>query len=632
MNKSLFFRIISYLFPYKKQFIIGSIFAFLFSLMNGLTLYSVVPIFDTLTPGEGAYQIEISRDEAGILAGGNAGDTSGKIILLKAQLKKWINNLIYGISKFDLLIYICSCLFIIIIIRILFELLSVYYIGYAGYGAIRDIRKSLYFSILYLPLTFFHRYKTGDLISKIINNTDLISGSLSNQLRKFIMNLFIVITHVALLLYINPELTLYAFITLLLITVPILLMGRAFRRYSRIEQEKMSELSTLTLETIEGIRIIKSYHMENIQTGRFHKYAKILYNKKIKKSIIDITRPQIIEIIASIFLVFLFIYGGGKTIAGDYTKGEFMFFVLTFLFIMNPIKQIANMNNQIKQAEAAGETIFNIIDHEKEIRIIDYEKKKYLKPLLTDIITPVKTIKFDHISFRYPGTDKYVLNDIYFNIEAGKTLAVVGRSGAGKTTLLDLLPRFFEPSEGRILIDDIDIKSLDLGIIRNSIGIVTQDIFLFNGTIAENIAYGRDDISMEEIKKAAEIANAHEFIMKTPEGYRSTVGERGIMLSGGERQRIAIARSILRNPPILIMDEATSSLDTESERLVQDALNRLMRSRTSFIIAHRLSTIVNADLIIVIEDSSIAEYGTHETLLEKNGIYKKLYDIQFSEG
>ncbi len=629
----IFKRILAYIYPYKKYFIIGSIFAFLFSIANGLTLYSLVPIFDTLSPGNERYKIELNQDEIIILSKDNIGDIGERALLIKATLKSWLNNIINKTKKIDFLIYICACLLCVMLARTILKMLSVYYIGYAGYGAIRDIRQDLYQSILNLPITYFHTHKTGDLISKIIYNTDRISGSLSNQLRKAVVNAFIVITHIGFLMYINYELTILAFITLIIITIPIVFIGRAFKEYSKIEQAKMSDISSTVLETIEGIRVIKSYQMENLQTRRFIGYAKTLFNKMIKKTTIDVGRPQIVEVISSLFLVFLFIFGGGKTLSGEYTKGEFMFYVFTFLFIMNPLKQLANMNNQVKQAEAAGESIFSVIDHKKELEEVDVRQKTPEKPQNlhnnSEIIKPAKDIRFENVSFRYPSSENYALRNITFKVDAGKTTAIVGRSGAGKTTLLDMLPRFFEPSEGKIFIDDQSIDSIPLHVIRNSISIVTQEIFLFNGTIAENIAYGRRDIDHDKIEEAARIANAHNFIDKTPKGYDTIIGERGMMLSGGERQRIAIARSILRNPPILLLDEATSSLDTETERLVQDALNRLMESRSSFIIAHRLSTIMNADLIMVIEDSSIAEMGKHTELLKKKGVYKKLYDMQF---
>lgn len=636
MEKRIFTKIIAYILPYKKHFIIGSFFAFAFSIANGITLYSVVPIFDTLSPGNDRFQITLNKEEIQVLHKDNFEEIDQKAIYIKAKFKTSINNRLKEIDKFTLLIYICSILFIIILFRIILKLLSVYYIGYAGYGAIKDIRQSLYHSIIGLPISFFHRQKTGELISNIIYDTDMISDSLSNQLRKFVINVFVVITHIALLLYINIELTLYAFFMLLIITIPILLMGRAFKEYSKIEQQKMSDIASIVLETINGIKIIKSYQMEDFQIGRFFRNAKALFSQKIKKAAIDFGRPQLIEIISSLFLVFLFIYGGKKTLSGEYTKGEFLFFVFTFLFIMNPIKQISNMNNLIKQAEAAGVKLFNIIEMEKEIEkpiaVTDFSAldKGRIYQNNGDIVVPKDNIRFDNVNFRYPLSKEYVLKNIDFTVEAGKKTAIVGRSGVGKTTLVDLIPRFFEPTQGVVLFDGVDISSIPLQKVRNSIGVVTQEVFLFNGTIAENIAYGRKDIPIEDIINSAKIANAHDFIMKIPNQYDSVVGERGVMLSGGERQRIAIARSILRNPPILILDEATSSLDTESEKLVQEALNRVMQSRSSFVIAHRLSTIVNSDLILVLDDSQIAEAGIHTELLEKNGIYKKLHDIQFS--
>ena len=633
MKKSIFIRIITFILPYKKEFIIGSLFAFLFSIANGLTLYTVVPIFDSLTPGQERYQIKLNAEEIQVLKKEVTSQFREKFILVKAKFKLFINEKINAVDKFKLLIFIFIFLFIIITFRIILELMSVYYIGYAGYGAIRDIRKTLYASTLELPISFFHRRKTGDLISKIIYSSDQIAGALSNQLRKFVINTFIVITHISFLLYLNLKLTLMSFIALLIITFPIVLMGRAFRKYSKIELEKISEISSIVNETIDGIKIIKSFQMENFQISKFIKNSRTLFLKKIKKSAIDFARPHVIEIITSFFVVFLFIYGGGKAIYGEYTKGEFLFFIFTFLFILNPIKQIANMNNQIKQAEAAGNVIFEIIDQEKEFNnIIENKFIESTTNLLkiNEIITPRKNISYCNISFKYPSAKKQILYNIDFNLEAGKTTAFVGKSGAGKTTLLDLLSRFYEPNEGSILIDGTDIRTFPIRAIRNSIGIVSQEVFLFNGTIAENIAYGNREISPEKITEAAKIANAHDFIIKIPDQYNSVIGEKGIMLSGGERQRIAIARSILRNPPILILDEATSSLDNESERIVQNALEKLLINRTSLVIAHRLSTIINANLIIVLDKSTIVEIGTHEDLIKKNGVYKNLYDIQFN--
>lgn len=632
MTDNMFIRILRFILPYKKQLIIGSLLAFAFSIANGITLYSIVPMFNTLSPGTEKYQIEVTEGESRILKTGNIGNLIDRARYLKARLKRDLNRFILGNDKFTLLIYICTALFFIFMIRIVLGLLVVYYIGYAGNGVVRDIRQSIYQSMLFLPLSFFHRHKTGDLISRIIYNTDLISGSLSNQLRKFIVNTFIVITHIALLLYINAELTLIALMMLLAITVPILLMGRSFKRYTKIEQESMSDISSIVIETIEGIRIIKSYQMEDLQIGRFFKLAKTIFIKRFRKALIDFSRPHVVEIIASLFAVFLFISGGRMVIAGVYTKGEFLFFVLTFLFIMNPIKQIANMNNQVKQAEAAGESIFPIIDEKSEEFDVGATGSALIgAPPPDGMITPESEIRYRNVSFGYPGTDDLVLRDISFSVNAGERIAIIGRSGVGKTTLVDLLPRFYDVSGGSIFIDSTDIKAIPLRVLRSAIGIVTQETFLFNGTISENIAYGIHGASLDAIRESAMLANAHDFIMKMPGGYDSTIGERGILLSGGERQRIAIARSILRNPPVLIFDEATSSLDSESEKLVQSALNMLMRRRTTFIIAHRLSTVINADRIIVLDNGTIAETGTHDELLQKGGLYKRLYDIQFAE-
>ncbi|HNR89716.1 MAG TPA: ABC transporter transmembrane domain-containing protein [Spirochaetota bacterium] len=625
--RKTFFRILAFLSPYRRQFIIGTLLALAFSVTNGISLYSVVPLFNTLTPGTERYQIHISEKDQRLLSGERPAELMERVNYHKASVKLSLNHLFQKTEKFTLLLYICGGLFVVIIIRVLLELAVVYFIGYAGYGAITDIRRAVYNALINLPLSFFHRRKTGTLISNIIYDTDLVSGALSNQLRKFVINVFIVITHLSLLLYLNTNLTLGAIGMLVLITIPITIMGRSFKRYTDIEQDKTAEISSMVVETVAGIRIIKSHRMEGFQLERFTKTAQRLFAKVYKKSLVDILRPHVIEIVASFFVVFLLIGVGSKVLSGEYSKGEFLFYILTFLFLIDPLKQIANMNNQVKQAESAGERIFGVIDEPHEIPPDERGADASLLPL----IAPKEEIRFSGVSFKYTDETEYVLRDISISVPAGARIAIVGRSGAGKTTLVDLVPRFYSPSAGSISIDGVDIATYPLKQLRNSIGIVTQDVFLFNGTIAENIAYGHREFSRDRVEEAARMANAHDFISRLPNGYETVIGERGITLSGGERQRVAIARSILRNPPILILDEATSSLDTESERLVQGALERLMNDRTSFVIAHRLSTVTGADRIIVLERGAIVETGTHDELLAKGGIYKSLYEIQFAD-
>jgi ATP-binding cassette, subfamily B, bacterial MsbA len=398
--------------------------------------------------------------------------------------------------------------------------------------------------------------------------------------------------------------------------VPVLMFGRKVRRYARESQQRIADLVSILQESVSCVRIIKAFGMEHYEQGRFHDQNARFFNRIMK-----VTRAR-----ASIepIIVFITTFGFGLLLIyvrqTGMTAGEFITFAGAMVMLYTPVKKLSRIHLQIEQSAASAERIFDVLD--TPIDVIERDDA-------TAFDEPVKSITFDHVSFAYG--DKPVLRDVALDIAAGTRVAIVGGSGAGKTTLVSLIPRFYDPAEGHVRINGHDIASFTLASLRRQIGLVTQDTVLFNDTVANNIAYGSGASSRDDIIAAAKRANADDFITAMPDGYDTVIGELGSRLSGGQRQRLAIARAMLRNPPIMLLDEATSALDTESERLVQAALNELMRGRTVFAIAHRLSTIIGSDLILVMEEGRVVESGRHEDLLARGGLYKKLYDLQFNE-
>jgi ABC-type multidrug transport system fused ATPase/permease subunit len=373
-------------------------------------------------------------------------------------------------------------------------------------------------------------------------------------------------------------------------------------------------------EIVTGMRVIRAFAMESYESSRFNLINEKLYSESFRYRLNQTIGPSLVELTTSFIIAALIIYGGHQITGGNFTPGSFFTFLFTLVFIMSPLKQLATWYNLLFRTIGAGGRVFEIIDMKEE----EDETCANLDPGKLS-----KFVEYKKVQFRYPGTDKLVLKNISLKVPVGSTVALVGQSGAGKSTFVDLLSRFYEPTEGGIFLDGINIRDMTLKTVRSKIAIVTQEIFLFNASVRENIAYGLTNISEEELFGAAKMAFADDFIQKLPEGYDTVIGERGMMLSGGQRQRVSIARALLKNPEILILDEATSALDTNSERLVQKALERLMKNRTTFVIAHRLSTIYQANTILVFHDGKIVEKGDHTSLLKKSGMYRQLYDMQF---
>ena len=507
---------------------------------------------------------------------------------------------------------------LLFLLKGIFDYGQSYLMGYVGQRIITDIRNKLYRHIQALSLSFMTKTPTGVLMSRITNDVNLIQGAVSNAVTSILKDAFSIIGLIGVVFYRDWKLASVAFLIFPFAIIPIVKFGRRLRRVSTKSQSIMGTMTALLHETISGSRIVKAFGMEEYESKRFSVENNKLFRTIMKSHQVRAISSPVMELIGGLGTASIIWYGGYSVIKGYSTPGNFFSFLAGLIMLYEPIKRLSRVNNTIQQGLAAGARVFDILDTEPEIK-----DKKDAIPL-----PPIsESVEFKGVSFKYD--DELVLRNINLKVNVGEAVAFVGMSGGGKTTLVNLIPRFYEISTGAILIDGTDIRDATTKSLRLQIAIVTQQTILFNNTIRNNIMYGDVKKSEEDILRAAKAANAHDFIMATPMGYDTVIGEQGVKLSGGQRQRISIARAILKDAPILILDEATSSLDTESEIEVQNALEYLMKNRTTFIIAHRLSTIRNADRIVVISNGEIVEEGNHEELLKLNEEYKKLYELQF---
>jgi subfamily B ATP-binding cassette protein MsbA len=500
--------------------------------------------------------------------------------------------------------------------RGVFKFLQSYLMMSAGAKVVRDIRNRLFHHMLYLPMSFIHRDSTGAMVSRVLNDAGAVQALLAFTVKDFFVETGTVAVLICVALVRRWDLTL---ISLIVLPVAFYFVGRLSKRLKRVSnrtQEKISSITETLTESITGSKIIKSFSREEDEMEHFRDKNQDYYRELMRSTRITEATALLMEFVGGIGIGFVVWYGGDLVMTGAITAGDFFSFLAAIFMIYTPTKRLASANNSLQQARAPLERIERLLSEERE-----KGGTVLLDGFRDDIV-------FDHVSFRYEGTDEDALNNISIRIKKGEIIALVGKSGAGKTTFVDLIPRFFTPLEGMILIDGLDISTVTLGSLRSLISIVSQDIILFNDTVRANIVYGNPDASEEEVVKAAKAAYAHDFILQFPSGYDTVIGEKGARLSGGEKQRLSIARAILKNPPILILDEATSSLDSASEVMIQSALENLMHERTALVIAHRLSTVRRASRIIVLDKGRIVESGTHDELLAFNGIYKELHGLQ----
>ena len=496
---------------------------------------------------------------------------------------------------------------------------SGYLLSYVGQDIIRRLRNRMYSHIQDLPLAFFQRERTGDLMSRITNDVAIISSMFTSAVTGSIRDGLTLIGLISVTFFLIPKLAIFTFIVFPIAGYPLAVFGRKIRRLRLGVQELWADLSAFLHETITGTKIIKAFNMEEHEKRRFAQKSRKIFRLEMKENKVREISSPLMELLGGLGIGFIIWYGGRQVIGGVYTLGEFMAFLTAAGLMYQPLKKVSRLNNAIQRGMAAMDRIYEILERKSDL-------VEAVSPV--DIPSVSHRIAYKNISFRYDRD--LVLKNINLVVEPGEIIALVGMSGGGKTSLVNLIPRFFDPTEGMVLIDDVDIRQFAIKALRDRIAIVTQDPILFNDTVRNNIAYGLPNATEDQIVDAAKAAYAFDFIEEFPDGFKTVIGELGGRLSGGQRQRICIARALLKDAPILILDEATSSLDSESEILVQKALGNLMQGRTTFVIAHRLSTIGNADRIIVIVDGRIVEEGRHDQLMSLQQEYYKLYRMQFS--
>jgi ATP-binding cassette, subfamily B, bacterial MsbA len=514
---------------------------------------------------------------------------------------------------------ICIILIIAILLKNVFLYLSLYILAPIRNRIINDMRKDMFGKILQLPVGFFSDQRKGDIMSKLTNDLQDVEFSTISFLETFLREPIVIILYLWAMISLSPELSLFLLIFLPVAGLIIGRIGRSLKKVSTHVQEKLGDILSTIEETLGGIRVVKAFNAEGLQRGKFEQENEQLYRIKNRANRRRDLASPVSETLGILAVCCVLFYGGRLVLNKDFSLSatDFLTYIAIFTQIINPLKSFSAASYNIQRGAASIERIQTLISTEETV-------KERADPLPLTAFT--EAIEFHQVGFAYQDTA--ILKNINLTIRKGSTVALVGSSGAGKSTLADLVPRFHDVSSGELHIDGTDIRAYAIRDLRNLMGIVTQEPILFNDTIAANIALGKPEASAAEIEQAARIANAHEFIMRKEEGYQTKVGERGSKLSGGEKQRITIARAVLKNPPILILDEATSSLDTESERLVQDAINNLMKDRTSIVIAHRLSTVRHADEIIVLQKGEIAERGRHEDLIAHEGLYRRLVEMQ----
>lgn len=515
--------------------------------------------------------------------------------------------------------WITASIIAIFVVRGLFWYGQNYLMSYVGQSVIIDIRAAVFKKLQRLSVSFYNKNKTGTIMSYVTNDVNALQSAMVENTIEMITEGFILIGSVVAMIYLDWRLTLFTVCTFPVVLWFMEFFGKKIRKTSGRIQECTADITSVLQESVASARVIKSFVREDYEVDRFDVENRANFRANMKNAQLMATLTPVVELVAAIGVTMIIWYGGNNVINGTITAGSLVAFLTYAVNISNPIKRLTRVIGNIQKALAAAQRVFMIIDMPEEIA--ESRDAKQLPEVSGKV-------EFQNVSFAYDDKGD-VITDLSFSVKPGEVIAIVGPSGAGKSTIANLLPRFYDVNKGDIKIDGHSVREVTLDSLREQVGIVPQETMLFNGSVYNNILYGRLDATKEEIEAAAKAANAHDFIMQLTDGYETKLGDRGVNLSGGQRQRIAIARAILKNPRILILDEATSALDTESERVVQEALDRLMVGRTSFVIAHRLSTVKNADKILVLEKGNLVESGTHDELLALDGLYAHLYKIQY---
>ena len=605
-KQKTFSRVLTYVKPYWGSIVLNLVFN-LMTIFFSLFSFALVGPFLTLLFKEGAVEV-MAKPEFSFTSD-----------YLMGYLNWFMSSLIASGGKYHALVFMCLLLLAAFFFRNLGRFFACYFMANVRVGAVHDLRRDVYNKILILPLSFYHSRQKGDTLARITTDVQEVEVSILNYLEMLIKDPLTILFFFLFMVTLSPKLTLFVLIVLPLAGLIIGKVGKMLKKESKEGQTKLAGIISTVEETISGLRIIKAFNAIRYSSDKFEEqnsdYTKVLRGIHRKR---DMSSPMS-EFLSSA-VVILVLWFGGKLILGGgnhIDAGSFISYIVVFSQIISPAKSFSQGYYNVQKGIASAERIFEILDAEEVIT----EKENAI-----EIKDFKDSIEYKDVHFSY-GKDE-VLKGIDLKIPKGKFVALVGESGGGKSTMADLLPRFYEVGSGCVSIDGHDIRDYKIGDLRNLMGVVSQETILFNDTVFNNIAFGMKDVSKEQVIEAAKIANAHDFIMELEHGYDTRIGDRGMNLSGGQRQRLSIARAVLKNPPILILDEATSSLDTESERLVQDALSKVMSQRTSIVIAHRLSTIQYADEIVVLQKGQIIERGKHDDLISLGGVYKKLTDLQ----
>jgi ATP-binding cassette, subfamily B, bacterial MsbA len=597
-------RLVRYVLPFSLQLLGGALLLATVGFLEAFRLVLVGPVFDrVLNPSSGSDHIRLLAIPG-----------TDHVIYLQKFVPASLHNA-WTIVAYAL---VAST-----ILKGIFDYAGTYLVNHAGFGMITDLRNDLYNSVLRRSAAFFQTHTTGTLVSTIINDIERVQYAMSNVMAELLQQFFTFAFTAIAVVALGGKLA-----WVLLLFIPFIIysarkIGLRVRTTTRRGQDKLADIQNILQETITGNRIVKAFSMELWELARFRKAAQRLFRANLRAVAAAAISSPLMDIFGAIAIALLLLLGRDQIARGVMTPGIFVSFIVAVFKLYDPVRKFALFNNNFEQAMGASSEIFKFMDTEDEVRE---------KPGARALPAFGGSIRFEHVGFSYQGNGdgtREILRDINLEVSAGQLVAVVGSSGAGKSTLVHLIPRFFDVTSGRLLIDGRDVREVTLVSLRSQIGVVTQETVLFNDTLRNNIAYGQPSVSQKRVEAAARAALAHEFIMDLPQGYATMIGERGLRLSGGERQRIAIARALLKNAPILILDEATSSLDAESEALVQSALQNLMAGRTVFVIAHRLSTVRRAERIMVLENGTITDIGAHEELMQKLGTYRRLYDLQF---
>jgi len=640
-----YWRMLKMIRPYASQAVAAFVFMVLFSFFSVFSFTMISPFLKALFLDESPLpttELAVTGSAATTIAGAPVdttvaadavqdADSRDKLAYLEDKMdlfdrakivfQGWVESTLMRGTKQESLQRICIIAFVLLLLKNVTCYIQELLMVRVSEGVVRDLRNQLYAKLTAMPLAFYHHHKAGELISRatndIINAQRCINVSFSNVIRAPIF----ILMYLTVALILSWKLTLLALTLMPLSVIAIVRIGKGVRRISHLQQEEMARITSNLQETVYGIRVIKAFAREDFEIGKFLVRSQELFkqifrfNRRMKLS------SPLTEQLTSIVGLVLLWYGGSKVFTGGVMAPDlFIVFLFAIFSMVRPLKILGSVNAEIQAGIAAADRIFSVLDDEAEVA----------DPGAGVMLDTIEgRVEFDNVHFSYiPGEP--VLRGISLQVAPGEVVALVGSSGSGKSTMVDLIPGFYHPQEGTVRIDGVDLREANLASLRRNLGIVTQEVILFHDSIRDNIAYGVDEVSLEEVRAAARAANADEFIMNLPDGYDTIIGDRGLKLSGGQRQRVSIARAILRNPPLLLLDEATSALDTESEQLVQEAIDHLVQHRTTIVIAHRLSTIQNVDRIYLVERGEIVQMGTHDELLAAGGRYKELYTMQFS--